>query len=118
MLNLGHKKLHVYQIFLSLVKEVYRLTKDFPPDERYGLVSQLRRAAVSVCSNIAEGASRRTAAERKRFYEISRSSSVEIDTQFEIALILQFLKNDQMKDLENYLESVFRMISKMIENTK
>jgi four helix bundle protein len=47
MLNLGHKKLHVYQISLSLVKEVYRLTKDFPPEERYGLVSQLRRAAVS-----------------------------------------------------------------------
>ena len=118
MLNLGHKKLHVYQISLSLVKEVYRLTKDFPPDECYGLVTQLRRAAVSVCSNIAEGASRRTAAERKRFYEISRGSSVEIDTQLEIALILQFIKDDQIKDLKNYLESVFRMISKMIENTK
>lgn len=109
MLNPGHKKLHVYQIALNLVKEVYRLTGSFPPEERFGLVSQLRRA---------EGAARKTIAERKRFYEISRSSSVEIDAQFEIALILNFLKNEQIKDLETYLESVFRMTSKMIENTK
>jgi four helix bundle protein len=80
MLSLGHKKMKAYQLALSLVKEVYKLTSNFPVDERFGLVSQLRRAAVSVCSNIAEGAARKSPADR-RFYEISRSSCVEIDTQ-------------------------------------
>lgn len=118
MLDLGHKKLHVYQLALNLVKEVYQLTNNFPVEERFGLVSQLRRAAVSVCSNIAEGASRKSAADRKRFYEISRSSGVEIDTQFEIALLLGFIKCDQINDLKNYLNTFFGMISKMIDNTK
>jgi four helix bundle protein len=117
MLDLGHKKLHVYQMALNLVKEVYNLTSQFPAEERFGLISQLRRAAVSVCSNIAEGAARKTPPERKRFYEISRSSAVEIDTQFAIALLLGFIKENQMQDLKNYLESIFRMISKMIEKT-
>jgi four helix bundle protein len=118
MLDLGHKKLQVYQVAITMVKEVYKLTKDFPIDERFGLVSQLRRAAVSVCSNIAEGAARKSAADRKRFYEISRSSGVEIDTQFEIAILLDYIKSDQTYDVKNYLESIFRMLSKMIENTK
>jgi len=118
MLNLGHKKLHVYQLALNLVTEVYKLTNRFPTEERFGLVSQLRRAAISVCSNIAEGAARKTAAERRRFYEISRSSGVEIDTQFEIALLLNYINCDHINDLRNYLESLFRMLSKMIENTK
>ena len=73
MLNLAHKELEVYTIALQLVKEVYQLTKAFPKEEQYVLVSQLRRAAVSVCSNIAEGSSRSTKPDRKRFYEISRS---------------------------------------------
>jgi four helix bundle protein len=116
MLNLAHKKLDVYKIALQLVKEVYSLTKTLPKEEQYVLVSQLRRAAVSVCSNIAEGAARSSKPERKRFYEISRSSLVEVDTQFEITLVLEYLKNDQLKELEAYLESVFRMLSKMITN--
>lgn len=118
MLMLGHKKLHVYQLALNIVKEVYKLTNHFPCDERFGLVSQVRRAAVSVCSNIAEGAARKSAADRKRFYEISRSSGVEIDTQFEIALSLAYIESDQTNDLNNYLEALFKMLSKMIENTK
>jgi four helix bundle protein len=80
------------------------------------LVSQIRRAVISVCSNIAEGASRISKTEKKRFYEISRSSLVEIDTQFEIAIILEYYKKGQMQELEQYLESTFRMLSKMIGN--
>jgi four helix bundle protein len=118
MLNLGHKKLQVYQVAINMVKEVYKLTNDFPADERFGLISQLRRAAVSVCSNIAEGAARKPPADRKRFYQISRSSGVEVDTQFEIAILLGYIKSDQTIDLKNYLESLFRMLSKMIDNTK
>lgn len=92
MLDLSHKKLEVYSIAMQLVKKVYELTKQFPKEEQFILTSQLRRAAVSACSNIAEGASRRSKAEKLRFYEISRSSVVEVDTQFEISLILDYLK--------------------------
>ena len=116
MLNLSHKKLDVYQLALKLVKEVYDLTRNFPKEEQFVLVNQLRRAAISVCSNIAEGAARQSKIEKKRYYEMSRSSLVEADTQFEIALILQYLKNGQLQQLEIYLESVFRMLSKMINN--
>jgi four helix bundle protein len=116
MLQLSHKKLDVYQISLNLIKEVYKATAAFPKEEQYVLVSQIRRAAISISNNIAEGASRISKPEKKRFYEISRSSLVEMDTQFEIAIILNFYKNGQMTELEEYLESVFRMLSKMIEN--
>jgi four helix bundle protein len=116
MLNLAHKQLDVYKIGLKLVQEVYNLTKIFPKEEQFVLVSQLRRAAISVCSNLAEGSSRRTKPEKKRFYEISRSSLVEIDTQFEIALVLEYLHAKQLEKFQSYLESVFRMLSKMISN--
>lgn len=116
MLNLSHKNLEVYKISLNLLEEVYSATKGFPKEELYVLVSQIRRAAISVCSNIAEGASRISKKEKKRFYEISRSSLVEMDTQFEIAIILKYYKNGHMKELEQYLESAFRMLSKMISN--
>jgi four helix bundle protein len=116
MLNLSHKKLDVYQVSLKLIQEVYIATRSFPKEEQFVLISQIRRAAISVCSNIAEGASRISKQEKKRFYEISRSSLVEMDTQFEIAIILAYYKNGQMKELEQYLESTFRMLSKMIGN--
>lgn len=116
MLQLSHKKLDVYQIALKLVNEVYTITQNFPAEERFLIVNQLRRAAISVCSNLAEGSARKSKQEKIRFFEISRSSAVEIDTQFEIVLMLQYVKNDQINQLEQYLESVFRMISKLISN--
>ena len=116
LLQLSHKNLEVYNISLKLIKEIYKVTATFPREEQYVLISQIRRAAVSVCSNIAEGASRISKREKKRFYEISRSSLVEIDTQFEIAIALQYYKSGQIEELEQYLESIFRMLSKMIDN--
>ena len=118
MLNLSHKKLDVYQIALGLLKKVYQLTKYLPREEQFLLISQLRRAAISVCSNIAEGAARRSKLEKLRFFEVSRSSVVEIDTQLEISLILEYLTKDQIHELEQQLESVFRILSKMISNLK
>ena len=116
MLNLSHKNLDVYKLALKFLEEVYIATKNFPKAALYVLVSQIRLAAISVCSNIAEGASSISKKEKKRFYEISRSSLVEMDTQFEIAIILTYYKNGQMKKFEQYLESTFRMLSKMISN--
>jgi four helix bundle protein len=115
MLNLSHKKLDVYLIAMKLVKEVYTITREFPTEERYVLTSQLRRAAVSVCSNIAEGSSRKTKPEKRRFFEISRSSTVEIDTQIEIALRIEYLQKNQIVDLESCLERVFMMLTKLME---
>jgi len=116
MLILSHKKLDVYLLSLQLVKEIYRLTAKFPPEEKYVLANQLRRAAVSVSSNIAEGAARKSKPEKRRFYEIARSSAVEIDTQLEITLLLQYLEKTSIAAAEQHLESVFRMLSKMIDN--
>ena len=116
MLNLSHKNLKVYQDGLKLVKEVYKITKQFPKEEQYVIINQLRRAAISVCSNIAEGAARRSKPEKIRFFEISRSSAVEIDTQFEIALMLGFVQLQQTESIKDHLESIFRILCKMIEN--
>ena len=115
MLHLSHKKLDVFVLTKKLIKELYRITKTFPADERYGLTSQLRRASVSVCSNIAEGSSRRTKPEKRRFFEVSRSSTVEIDTQIEIALLVEYLQKNEIVELEGYLERVFMMLTKLID---
>jgi four helix bundle protein len=116
MLRLAHKSLEVYKFSLKLTEEIYKITKLFPKEEQFVLTSQLRRAAISVCSNIAEGLARTSKLEKKRFYEIARSSLVEIDTQFEAALILGYLHTSQMEIIEHYIESVFKMLSKMIRN--
>jgi four helix bundle protein len=116
MLNLSHKNLEVYKISLQFVKEIYAITKLFPKEEQFVLVTQLRRAAVSVSSNLAEGSSRISPKEKKRFYEIARGSLVEVDTQIEISLLLNYVKNEDILEFEKYSESVFRMLSKMIGN--
>jgi len=118
MLTLAHKQLKVYQFALNLIVKVYEHTKSYPKEEQYGLVSQLRRAAVSICSNLAEGSARLSSHEKRRFYEMSRSSLVEVDTQVEISLLLNYLKKNEIADLESYLESIFKMLSKMIANLK
>jgi len=116
MLTLSHKTLEVYSISFNVLKEIYLITKEFPAEEKFSLISQLRRSAISVCSNIAEGASRISKNEKKRFYEIARSSLVEMDTQLEISYSLAFCNPENLKSLEKNIESVFRILSKMISN--
>lgn len=114
MLDLGHKNLIVYKRSIELVSEIYTKTNGFPSEERYGLVSQIRRSAVSVPSNIAEGASRRSFIERKRFYEISRSSLVELDTQIELSIHLKYLTLNETVSIEKLTNEIFAMLSKMV----
>lgn len=114
MLNLSHKNLDVYKLSKELVKEIYILTSKFPKDEIYGLTNQLRRASISVPSNIAEGMSRESNKDINRFLVIARSSLVEIDTQIEIALSLNYLHDEDITKLEEFIIRVFQMLSKLI----
>ena len=114
MLNLNHKKLEVYKKSSELVKLIYKITNDFPKSELYGLTSQIRRSAISIISNLSEGASRKSPADRKRFYEISRSSLVELDSQIEIAFSLEYIKSDS-EELNRLFNEVFAMLSKMVK---
>ncbi len=85
-----HEKLEVWRDAMDFVEAAYRFSSSFPPDERFGLTLQLRRAAVSIPSNIAEGAARRTRRDYLRFLTIARASLSEADTQIKIALRLGF----------------------------
>ncbi|WP_443938627.1 four helix bundle protein [Pedobacter sp. MW01-1-1] len=117
MLKLNHKNLEVYKASLLLVKEIYVLTKKLPTDEKYNLVSQLKRASISICSNIAEGAARKSSLERKRFYEMSRSSLVEIDTQIEALILLNYINREDLSSIEPLMLAIFKMISGLIAKT-
>ena len=117
MLKLNHKNLDVWKVSLLLIKDIYTLTESYPKSEIFGLTSQLRRASVSVNSNIAEGASRRTSAERKRFYEVSRSSLVEIDTQLEISILLNYVRETSLNEINNKTNELFAKITNLINKT-
>jgi four helix bundle protein len=120
MLALNHKELDVWKLSLSFVSLIYELTNSFPVSEQYGITNQLRRAAVSIPSNIAEGASRNSVKDRKRFYEIARSSLVEINTQLEIARILNYLvdqERQKMIKIEENINRIFAMLTKLKDKT-
>ncbi|MBB4768122.1 four helix bundle protein [Xanthomonas sp. LMG 8993] len=85
-----HERLMAWRDAMSLVEAIYRLSHDFPDSERFGLTAQMRRAAISVPSNIAEGAARRSTAEYLRYLSMARGSLAELDTQLQIAARLQF----------------------------
>ncbi len=89
-----HENLEAWKCSMQLVKAVYEMTTDFPSEERYGLVQQMRRAAVSIPSNIAEGAGRNGIKEFLNFIGISRGSLAEIETQLQLAVMLGFTTQD------------------------
>lgn len=96
-LKLNHQKLDVYKGSRAFVLDCYRLSKELTSDEKFGMVSQVRRAAISVHLNITEGASRKSAAERKCFFEISRGSIIEIDAALDIADDLDYMKKENSR---------------------
>ena len=91
--------------------EIYRTTGSFPSDERFGLISQMRRAAVSIPSNIAEGASRKSNLEFSRFIEISLGSSFELETQLIISLQQKYISSEAMSVLLPTLQSLQRRLN-------
>lgn len=117
MLNLSHKKLDVWKLSIKLIKDIYLFTEAFSKREMFGLSNQLRKASVSITSNIAEGSSRNSRIERKRFFEIARSTLVEIDTQIEISLQLNYLKKTEILEFENYSLQLFKMLSSLMNKT-
>lgn len=116
MLKLNHKNLDIWKASVQLVKEVYKLTSGYPQNEYYGLGAQLKRASVSVVSNIAEGLSRDTHLDTRRFLIIARSSLVEIDSQIEISLELKFCSHEEIQTIEELISRIFAMLTKMIKN--
>ena len=97
---------------------VYRLTQSFPREEVYGLTSQMRRAAVSVPSNIAEGHGRLSTGEFRQFLGIARASNCEIQTQLEIARALQIWKDESIREAESLSHEVGKMIYAILDSIK
>ena len=105
----SYKDLLVWQKSMTMVKLIYELTRSFPRDERFGLVIQMRRAAVSVPSNIAEGQSRHTRGEFIQFISHAEGSLAELDTQLLIAIELGFCSPSQAEDLLSLVDELQRM---------
>lgn len=113
-LQLAHTKLDVFITGKSLVLNCYKISKLLPQDERYNMTQQLRRAALSVQLNIAEGSSRKSAIERRRYYEISRGSLIEVDTILDIAEELEYYKKEDLSQTGELIVKTFQMLSKLI----
>ena len=106
-----HENLEVWKKSIEFVVAIYKATDNFPKEEKFGLTSQLRRAAVSIPANIAEGAARRTDREFAYFLSNSQGSASEVDTELLIAHRLNFLLNDDFTDLRESLDEIGRMLT-------
>jgi four helix bundle protein len=113
-IQLKHKSLDVYLTVRELTKEVYKGSMLLPAEEKFNMVQQVRRAALSVKLNLAEGSTRRSDVERKRYLEISRGSVVEIDAALETAVDLEYFKKEELQNVGELLNKCFAMLSKMI----
>ncbi len=105
------EKLQVWQQSRILTKEIYLITKSFPDEEKFGLISQLRRASVSVCSNLAEGSSRNSFKDKARFTEIAYGSLMEILNQLILSLDLDFLSQKEYELIRTKIEEIGNMLN-------
>ena len=111
-----HKDLDVWKKSIEFVTEIYQVTNSFPKHELYGLTSQIRRSAISIPSNIAEGAARHHQKEFKQFLYISLSSSTELETQIIIAYNLEYINLSQYNLYIEKLEIISRMLQGLIKS--
>ena len=112
------KKLEIWKKGIQLVKEIYKVSELLPKQEKFGLISQITRASVSVPSNIAEGASRNSEIEFKRFLEISIGSLFEVETQLILIQELKLVKSEKLKNVFSLIEEESKMISTLINKIK
>lgn len=105
----SYKDLVVWQKSIRLVKLIYQLTRSFPADEKFGLISQMRQAAVSVPSNLAEGHARNTTGEFIQFISHAEGSVAELETQVILAVELNFCSPTEAQPIQNLIEEVQKM---------
>ena len=113
-----HRDLDVWNVSMELTSAVYRCTESLPKHELYGLTSQLRRAAVSIVSNVAEGAARQTKKEFVQFLYCALGSSAELETQLELVKILGYASEDALQPLFDVRDRVSQMIYGLIRKLK
>ena len=113
-----HKDLRVWQQSIELVTSIYMITKTFPKEEMFGLVSQMRRAAVSVPSNIAEGYARGTDRENLHFLRISSGSMSEVETQLLLSWNLGYISQESYDELSENLTSVWKQLNALKSSIK
>jgi len=114
----NYKELKVWQKAYQLCITIYKITKHFPKEERYGLTSQIRRSAVSVPSNIAEGYGRKTTQEYMQSLYIAYGSHCELETQIMISKDLGYIKSDDFQELQQNIGDVERMLKALITSLR
>ncbi len=107
----GYRDLVVWQKGMALVKRIYQVTRTFPSEERFGLISQMRRAAVSIPSNIAEGQARKSTGEFVQFISNAEGSLAELDTQVELSVDLGLCKPSQTREVCELLSEMKKMLN-------
>ncbi len=112
----NYQDLIVWQKSLEFTIAIYRYTKTFPQEETYGLISQMRRAAVSISSNIAEGQTRHTVKQFFQFLSIARGSLSELETQIILTYRLNYISEDTKNELLKTAEEIGRMLSSLMKN--
>jgi four helix bundle protein len=108
------KELKVYKLAFQISLDIYKLTEHFPGYEQFGLSSQMRRAAVSICSNLAEGCGRGTTKEYLHFAYIAKGSAAELSCQVDLACALRFIKEPNATKLKEGISEVLKMLSGLI----
>ena len=111
MKEYSFEKLIVWKESIALVKEIYKVTESFPSNEKFGLTNQLRRASVSIASNLAEGSSRSTNKDKAHFTTISFSSAMEVLNQIIISHELDYLSNEKYKQFRSQIEKITNMLN-------
>jgi len=113
-----HRKLDVWKKSMEFVKDVYQTSESFPKSEIYGLTSQMRRASISIPSNLAEGAARKGAKEFKQFLNIAQGSISELDTQIELVLMLKYIDSKLYDALVEKLNTISKMLFGLSKSLK
>ena len=113
-----YKELKVWQESVGLVTEIYKATQSFPSEERFGLTSQIRRSAVSIPSNISEGAARNSKNEFNQFLGISLGSTAELETQLIIANNLKYLPEEKLLSFSSIIEAIQKMLFNLQKTLK